>query len=99
MMAWLEKLFSGGGGSKKSENFFFRIFGYYLMWTFRMKAKKKGGAQSSLEIWALQKFGPRGLETLFCRFLWFFFSAQGCTHTHDRPRIGAKPTSNMIFGG
>jgi hypothetical protein len=37
-----------------------------------------------LEIWALQKFGPRGLETLFCRFLRFFFLGTG-VHPHPPP--------------
>ena len=32
MMAWPEKKIFFGGGSKKCE-IFFRIFGYYLMWT------------------------------------------------------------------
>ena len=37
-----------------------------------------------MEIWALQKFGPRGLETLFCRFLRFFFLGTG-VHPHPPP--------------
>ena len=48
------------------------------------ESKKKGGAHTSLEIWALQKFGPRGLETLFCRFLRFFFLGTG-VHPHPPP--------------
>ena len=51
------------------------------------------------------RYGPcknsvqEGWKLCFAVFSVFFFSAQGCTHTHHRPRIGAKPTSNMIFGG
>ena len=92
-----KKIFHGGG-SKKCESFFSHFWVLFDV-DFSMKEKKTGGAHTSLEIWALQKFGPRGLEILFCRFLRFFFSAQGCTHTHHRPRIGGKPTSNMILGG
>ena len=98
MMAWPEKKSFSGGGVQKMPKCFSHFWVLFDV-DFYNESKKKWGARTSLEIWALQKFGPRGLETLFCRFLRFFFSAQGCTHTHHRPRIGAKPTSNMIFGG
>ena len=77
-----KKFFSRGGGPKNAK-IFFRIFGYYLTWTFN-ESKKNGDAHTSLEIWALQKFGPRGLETLFCRFLRFFFLGTG-VHPHPPP--------------
>ena len=54
--------------------------------------KKKGGAHTSLEIWALQKFGPRGLETLFCRFLRFFSRHMGApTPTTDHVLVQNQP--------
>ena len=64
-----------------------------------MKAKKTG---VRIPVW---RYGPsknsvqEGWKLCFAVFSVFFFSAQGCTHTHHQPRIGAKPTSNMIFGG
>ena len=97
-MAWPEKKFFFGARVQKMPKLLFTFLGTICCGLCN-ESKKKGGAHTSLEIWALQKFGPRGLETLFCRFLRFFFSAQGCTHTHHRPRIGAKPTSTMIFWG
>ena len=75
------KKFFSGGGSKK---IFFSHFWVLFDVDFAMKAKKNGGAHTSLEIWALQKFGPRGLETLFCRFLRFFLLGTG-VHPHPPP--------------
>ena len=79
MMAWPEKKFFRGGVKK----FFFAFLGT-IRCGLRNESKKKGGAHTSLEIWALQKFGPRGLETLFCRFLRFFFLGTGL-HPHPPP--------------
>ena len=83
MMAWPEKKFFFGGGVQKMRNFFSHFWVLFDV-DFAMKAKKTGAAHTSLEIWALQKFGPRGLETVFCRFLRFFFFGTG-VHPHPPP--------------
>ena len=49
-----KKIFSGGGGPKNAK-FFFRIFGYYLMWTSQRKQKKRGCAY---------QFGDMGLAEI-----------------------------------
>ena len=79
MMAGPEKKNFRGGVKK----FFFAFLGT-IRCGLRNESKKNGGAHTSLEIWALQKFGPRGLETLFCRFLRFFLLGTG-VHPHPPP--------------
>ena len=97
-MAWPEKKFFSEGGVQKMRNFFSHFWVLFDV-DFAMKAKKTG---VRIPVW---RYGPsknsvqEGWKLCFAVFSVFFFSAQGCTHTHHRPRIGAKPTSNMIFGG
>ena len=92
-----KKIFRGGG-SKKCENFFSHFWVLFDV-DFSMKEKKTAGAHTSLEIWALQKFGPRGLETLFCRFLRFCFLGTR-VHPHPPPTTyWWKTNLKYDFGG